>query len=60
MVKYNLWKYDDLINLMSLAYIFSAEAIIFLTSSIDELKIKMYLKTKKPYLLYFFYVKEEN
>jgi len=52
-VKYNLEKCDNLTNLISSAYIFSALAIIFLTSSIAELKIKMYLKMKKPYLLYF-------
>jgi len=59
-VKYNLEKCDNLTNLISSAYIFSALAIIFLTSSIAELKIKMYLKMKNHIYCIFYYRIKKN
>ncbi len=59
-MKYNLEKCDNLTNLISSAYIFSALAIIFLTSSIAELKIKMYLKMKNHIYCIFYYRIKKN
>ena len=59
-MKYNIEKCDNLTNLISSAYIFSALAIIFLTSSIAELKIKMYLKMKNHIYCIFYYRIKKN